>query len=215
MFDYNYAANYLVMANHIGQFFIRTLFTNQPVGVDLVVPSVRTTDDTNVRSLSLDWIHHLLYYINEKSNRIEVWKLTKSYTTYQLEIPLTDARAIKVNPLQGWFVWTEAGPKPKIEKCTLDGSLCEILVSEDILQPQAITVDHTTRRIFWIDSKLSSIYSVDFGGDDRRLLLKSDKCASPGDIHILDEAILWNHHSSNSIYSTNKFGSYLVCSRKF
>lgn len=206
-FDYNIEANYLVASNQLGQFYIRRLFNDHPVGINIATPGVFVPRDTNVKSMSIDWINHLIFYINQHRNQIEVLKLTKLPTLYTLVTDVVHGQSIKINPIDGWLIWSESGDKAKIEKSTLDGSIREVLVWQDIVEPRGITIDYVTRRIYWLDAKMYSINSIEFDGNNRQLVLQTQiYLGNPFDLTLFDDVVIWSDFDSNAIYSANKFG---------
>lgn len=65
--------------------------------------------------------------------------------------------------------WTDWGVSPKIERAAMNGdqSSRSILVSDDIVWPNGLTIDFTDDRIYWSDAQLNYIHSIDMNGNDR------------------------------------------------
>lgn len=77
------------------------------------------------------------------------------------------------NPIIRYLFWSDWGVVPRIERSFLDGSGRKTIISENILWPNGLTVDYEMDRIYWIDAKFHSIYSADYDGGGRRLVLYS------------------------------------------
>ena len=65
--------------------------------------------------------------------------------------------------------WSDWGESPKLEKGGMNGDLSsrKIIVNNDIIWPNGLTVDFESRRLFWADGKHYSISSVNFDGMNR------------------------------------------------
>lgn len=67
-----------------------------------------------------------------------------------------------------YMFFSDYGRKPRhktrIERAYMDGSKRFLLVNTDIIAPTSITVDAVNKRIFWTDSRLDHIQTVDYGG---------------------------------------------------
>lgn len=67
-----------------------------------------------------------------------------------------------------YLFFSDYGRKPRhktrIERAYMDGSKRFLLVNKDIIAPTSITVDAVNKRIFWTDSRLDHIQTVDFSG---------------------------------------------------
>ena len=68
--------------------------------------------------------------------------------------------------------WTDCGSGPKIEKSSLAGENRETLVSTKIRLPNDIAVDHTSKRLYWIDGYYDKLESIDLEGKQRKLLVQ-------------------------------------------
>ena len=65
-----------------------------------------------------------------------------------------------------YMYWTDWGEVPKIEKAGMDGSddSRSVLIDEDIVWPNGLTIDYDDSKLYWVDAKLSFIHRyVNFG----------------------------------------------------
>lgn len=67
------------------------------------------------------------------------------------------------------MIWTDWGKLPVIMISGMDGSNPRILVTENIIWPNGIAVDHVTDRLYWADAKLRKIETMKIDGTDRRV----------------------------------------------
>ena len=70
------------------------------------------------------------------------------------------------------MIWTDWGTNPKIEKATLSGNQRVAIVTSNLHWPNGIELDRGNKRIFWVDGGVDRIESVDYQGNNRKLLLK-------------------------------------------
>ena len=107
-----------------------------------------------------------------------------------------------------YMFWTDWGDVPKIEKCGMNGdpSSRQVLISKNILWPNALTIDYTIDRIWWADAKLHTIESTDLDGRDRRIIL-SENINHPFALTLFQNYMYWTdwEHHRGSINKANKF----------
>lgn len=215
IFDVNVRANYYIALNQMGQWYINRLLKDRPVDCPMKVPNVFVNlhNSASIKRIALDWIRHLVYYINLIDNRIEALKIGKMSTSYLLVDSNIDLpQDIAVNPIDAWFVWTDFGSvknAPRIERCNQDGRGRKTLFqdSNHLSSPSSLTIDFATGRIFWVDTRLHSISSINFNGADRRMVFQSDYFLwTPLDLDILDDRLYWADANKSAVFTINKFG---------
>lgn len=83
--------------------------------------------------------------------------------------------------------WTESGHNnlPKVVKSNLDGTQCVALVASSLTDPWGITLDGRNKVVFWVDFSTGDIECVDYGGNNRRLLITFGVLPSPHHIYSL------------------------------
>jgi len=72
--------------------------------------------------VAIDWVHNLLFWTDSGTRRVEVATLDGSVRAVLAASDLDKPRAIAVHPGEALVFWTDWGPNPKIESCTMDGS---------------------------------------------------------------------------------------------
>lgn len=68
--------------------------------------------------------------------------------------------------------WTDWGHIPKIERATLSGTQRVSIVTSNLVWPFAIDLDRRSRLVFWVDRWLGRVESVDYHGNNRRILFQ-------------------------------------------
>ena len=56
-------------------------------------------------------------------------------------------------PLIRYLFWSDWGKSPKIERAELDGSNRVVVVQDDLVWPNGLTVDTYTNRVIWADAR--------------------------------------------------------------
>lgn len=117
--------------------------------------------------------------------------------------------AIALDPTRGRMYWTDCGKNPHIERANLDGTMRETIIDKskiNIITPIALTLDFSTNRIFWMDSKLSSISSCGFDGSNIRPILKLYKrLSNPYSLSVFEDYVYWTNWELGDVLEANKF----------
>jgi hypothetical protein len=56
---------------------------------------------------------------------------------------------------------------PTLQRCNLDGTSKEILISSGLSSPKDLVVDNSNSRLYWIESSLPQLYSANLDGTDQ------------------------------------------------
>ena len=70
------------------------------------------------------------------------------------------------------MIWTDVGISPKIEKASLSGNQRVTIVTTHLYLPKSIELDKGNRRIFWVDALSGRVETVDYNGNNRKILLQ-------------------------------------------
>ena len=68
--------------------------------------------------------------------------------------------------------WTDWGRNTKIEKSTLDGTQRVAIVTSNLSFPTGISLDRRNKLVYWVDASTGVIESVDYNGNNRKLLFQ-------------------------------------------
>ena len=105
--------------------------------------------------------------------------------------------------------WTDWGSTPKIERASLAGLNRTVLVNLSASAqnwPNAIFVDYTEDRIYWIDAWIDAIDSTDLNGNNRRLItnpIHPSYNMFPFDFTVYDDVLYWSDWNTDSIEKLN------------
>uniref|UniRef100_T1IUN7 EGF-like domain-containing protein n=1 Tax=Strigamia maritima TaxID=126957 RepID=T1IUN7_STRMM len=163
--------------------------------------------------IAVDWIAKNMYFtdtdLSGKVPRgtIYVSLLDGRYRRALVKDFLQVPTSIATSPVYGRMYWTDTGNDPKIESAWMDGTKRKVLVSERLASPTGITVDYAMRnRIFWSDSKLNVIESVNWEGSDRMVHLKGDYLKHPFRLDVFENIIYWVSKQDGEVSRQDKFG---------
>ena len=177
----------------------------------------------------MDWISNKLYWADAVLARIEAIDLD---TLVRVEVLRTGAntvpRAIAVDPLNRYtkliivhrqyvifelcapiisrvMFWSDYGVTAKIETAAMDGMERRTLHFTDLSQPNGITIDYGSQRIYWSDSDLDKLEFSGFDGSDRTVLESvTSGLLHPFAVTVADNLIFWSDWATNTIYATHK-----------
>lgn len=81
---------------------------------------------------------------------------------------------------------------PKIERAGMNGdhTTRTVIVKEDIFWPNGLTVDFSTRTLYWLDGRFKFIESMDFSGQNRKKIL-SKNILYPFALSLFQNKLYW------------------------
>uniref|UniRef100_A0A3B3UD40 Low density lipoprotein receptor a n=1 Tax=Poecilia latipinna TaxID=48699 RepID=A0A3B3UD40_9TELE len=163
------------------------------------------SDIDGPEGIAFDWVHGNLYWTDSIRKTVSVVTADGSRRKTLFHQDLSKPRAIVVDPLTNFMYWTDWGSPAKIEKGGLNGVDRTALVTDNIVWPNGITIDLLNQRLYWVDSKLHTLSSIDVQGSGRRtLIIDEDKLAHPLGLTVFEERVFWTDVSNNAILSANR-----------
>jgi len=177
-----------------------------------------------ISAISYDWIYNYIFFGNGFG--VFITKIDKSNISYIISnITHTDIEGICVNPIDLFVIWSDFdtdGYNAKIYKARYDGSNKIPLVNKNISRPFSLAIDYTIKRIYWVNIFEGQLESVDYNGNESKLIYQSKKLRAISEIDLYNGFIYWSTVGSDNIYRINTIGAefseftlYEHFSRKF
>ncbi|KAM8793888.1 low-density lipoprotein receptor [Eudromia elegans] len=168
--------------------------------VPVVAAGLRAPD-----GIALDWVHGNIYWTDSQLGSVSVADGTGARRRTLVREAGSKPRAIAVDPLHGFMYWTDWGVSAKIAKGGLNGADRFALVTESVEWPNGLTLDLPSQRLYWVDSRLHALCSVDADGGNRRTLLSDARAlAHPFAVAVFEDTVFWTDVSSEAIFSANR-----------
>ncbi|XP_035827354.1 low-density lipoprotein receptor-related protein 2 [Aplysia californica] len=163
--------------------------------------------------LALDWVGRALYVVDRDTARIELFSLTRRLQQNIVSDNLQAPSAIAVDPNVGYLFFADRGHKgpylkPRIERVFMDGSHRWNMGLTKILQPQAIALDTVNQRIFWVDSHLDHLDTVDYNGQNRRTIVSGGlRIPAPVSVTVFENQLFFADITKLGVLRVNKTDS--------
>lgn len=113
-------------------------------------------------------------------------------------------RHIVVDPKNRYLFWADYGQSPKIERAFLDCSNRTVLVSEGIVTPRGLAVDHNTGYIYWVDDSLDMIARISRDGGEPEIIRYGSRYPTPYGLTIFENSIIWVDRNLKKIFQASK-----------
>lgn len=175
-------------------------------------PKIIVENLQDPRAISIDWVAKRLYYINkfqsEESAVVTVSTLDGRKKTTIVTTDLKDPFDIVVDPKNGYVFFTDCNHySPKIERSYMDGSVRRKIVTEKIIWPSGISIDYPASRLYFVDTKLKTMESVDLDGENRIIVKNFHKEAyKPYRIEVFEDYVYMSLYQDDNVLKLHKFG---------
>ncbi|XP_046809386.1 low-density lipoprotein receptor-related protein 1 [Lucilia cuprina] len=174
--------------------------------VEAVVHSGLSTTE----GLAVDWIGMNLYWIDSNLDQIEVAKLNGSFRRTLIAGDMESPRAIALDPREGLLFWTDWDDNyPRIERCSMAGKHRQAITTTSMVSagwPNGLSLDYTQKRVYWVDAKSDSIYTIKYDGSDIHLVLRDLEILShPFAITVFENYVYWTDWRTTSVIRANKW----------
>ena len=99
--------------------------------------------------------------------------------------------------------WSDLGKHPRIERASMDGLKRQVVIdSNQLTWPNGLTIDYTSDRIFWADSKRDYIGSSNLDGSD--IITVAKNVHNPYSLTVFEDSIYWANRKTGKIFRTSK-----------
>ncbi|RWS10846.1 low-density lipoprotein receptor-related protein 4-like protein [Dinothrombium tinctorium] len=156
--------------------------------------------------VAVDWVARNIYVTDSGLKQIVVCNMLGTYCKGLLahSREVDKVRAIALEPDHGIMYWSDWGKAPGIYESGMDGSIFKKIVSKNIIWPNGITIDATTRRLYWSDAKLYRIEYLDLFTKKRKVLLEAATVFHPYSMTVFEDELYWTDFVTYSLDVCNK-----------
>ncbi|KAF2885872.1 hypothetical protein ILUMI_20301, partial [Ignelater luminosus] len=155
-------------------------------------------------ALAVDWIGDKLYVVDSVGQKVDIFELTGRWHAVVLGSNLTNPADIALDCLVGYMFIADSS---QVLRANMDGTNAHAIVSEAAYKASGITVDIIAKRVYWCDSLLDYIETVDYEGQHRVLVVRGQAVPSPSRLALFENRIYWTDGTKQGIMSVDKYES--------
>ncbi|XP_045536115.1 low-density lipoprotein receptor-related protein 2 [Papilio machaon] len=153
-------------------------------------------------ALAVDWVGDKLYVADALGQKVDVFELDGRWHAVALASNLSSPSDLALDPTLGLMFIADSN---QIIRANMDGTHSKSIVSEATYKASGIAVDTIARRIFWCDSLLDYIETVDYDGNYRFLVLRGQQVPSPSRLALFEDRVYWSDSTKQGISSVSKY----------
>jgi len=159
--------------------------------------------------IAFDWIHNLLYWTEDTEIHV-IYIMNTNLRFVVIKNSYDVIRNLVIDPLESflfWIQWKESQKNYKIMRSSQDGSNITVIVDSCLQYSYALTLDLDYKVLYWIDTELYTLSSIDYYGNGRKVIIKSkDLFSSSYRMDLFGDYIFWTNDNYKSILKTHKSG---------
>lgn len=160
-------------------------------------------------SIAVDWIGNKLYVVDGVGQKIDVFELNGRWHSIVLSSNLTNPSDIALDPTKGYMFIADGN---QLIRANMDGSETKAIVTDAVYKASGVSVDILDGRLYWCDSLLDYIETVDYEGNNRHLILRGPQVPSPSRLVVFENRVYWSDGTKQGILSVNKYDPTTVSS---
>ena len=140
-------------------------------------------------AVAIDWIGGNVYVVDALGQKIDVFDEENVYHAIVLGSNLTAPSDIALDPTVGFMFIADNN---RVVRANMDGSNVKNLVSDTVYKASGVAVDIINKRVFWSDVHLDYIETVDYEGNDRQTVIRSNQhLPGPSRIAVFENRVFW------------------------
>jgi len=93
----------------------------------------------------------------------------------------------------------------QVIRANMDGTNVKAIVSEATYRASGVALDIISKRVFWCDSLLDYIETVDYNGKNRFLVVRGQAVPSPSRLTIFENRVFWSDGTKQGVMSVDKY----------
>ncbi|KAL4708620.1 hypothetical protein ACJJTC_001059, partial [Scirpophaga incertulas] len=153
-------------------------------------------------AVAVDWVGDKLYVADAAGQKVDVFELDGRWHAVALSANLTSPADIALDPTTGYMFVADS---TQIIRANMDGTHTKAIVSEAAYKASGIAVDIIAKRVFWCDTLLDYIETVDYDGERRVLVLRGQQVPSPARLALFEDRVYWSDGTKQGVSSVGKY----------
>lgn len=159
-------------------------------------------------AIAVDWIGDKLFVADALGQKIDVFELDGRWHAIVISNNMSEPTDLALDPTQGVMFVSE---NSRIFRANMDGSKMKDLVTDAIYKASGLAVDLPTKRIFWCDSLLDYIETVDYDGKNRFLVVRgAANVPAASRLAVFERSVFWTDGTKQGVLSVSKFKGKLI-----
>lgn len=159
-----------------------------------------------IQQMALDWVSNNWYFLDDNQEVIVICSNDLSLCDILVERDLSKPKSIALDPTSGFMFFTKWGQSaPMLERCNMDGTDRQVIVSHKIVYPYGVVVDYPVKQVYWVDTYMDYIERVDYNGENRKNIMKGVRVQNLYGISIFENWLFLSSWHNNSILQIHKF----------
>ncbi|XP_073976140.1 low-density lipoprotein receptor-related protein megalin isoform X3 [Rhodnius prolixus] len=208
--DYHYLKNLLYWSDtKTKKIYFQSLFEKNhspsgytPSASGPGIPEISIAGTWSPVAIAVDWVGDKIYVVDAIGQKIDVIEWDGRYNAIVLSSNLTSPADIALDPKVGYMFVADSN---QIVRANMDGTQAKAIVSEAAYKASGVAVDILARRVFWCDSLLDYIETVDYEGKHRFLVLRGTPVPSPSRLAVFENKVYWSDGTKQGIMSVDKY----------
>lgn len=160
-------------------------------------------------SVAVDWVANKLYVVDAVGQKVDVFEVNGRWHAVVLSSNLTNPSDIALDPTRGYMFVADGN---QLVRAVMDGGDARAIVTDAVYKASGVSVDTLAGRLYWCDSLLDYIETVDYDGGDRHLVLRGPQVPSPSRLDVFENRVYWSDGTKQGILSVSKYDPTTVSS---
>ncbi|XP_023703710.1 low-density lipoprotein receptor-related protein 2 [Cryptotermes secundus] len=153
-------------------------------------------------AIAVDWVGDKLYVADAIGQKVDVFELDGHWHAIVLGSNLSSPADIALDPTVGYMFVADS---TQVVRANMDGTNAMAIVSEAAYKASGVAVDLIAKRVFWCDSLLDYIETVDYEGNNRILVVRGQTVPSPSRLTLFEDRVYWSDGTKQGIMSVDKY----------
>nr|XP_027196293.1 sortilin-related receptor-like [Dermatophagoides pteronyssinus] len=167
----------------------------------------------SVEGIAFNQINGHLYFVNGNKSKVELINTRINYEGRMRRTILSEPntkkpRGIAIDPVECYLFITDWSLTSAIIRSDLDGENVRVLFNSNVVKwPNGIAVDHSAKRIYWVDAKHDYIASSLYDGTDFKYLVRGEHAPHPFALGVFKDMVFYDDWVLHKLILVSKHNS--------